>query len=161
MEIKCREFAVGEPHTGEAGIVAQQAPEHGESAARVSRRSQLLGAISDRTRLQAEAKVTLPAQKRAVVRGIEPSGGIAQLAQRHAIEALQACGVLWFTLVDTEPVVLWLDPQDQGITPHLVAIAAAALLTSEPAIDRKPARVGIIGAPIEDPQGEPEEGPEA
>jgi hypothetical protein len=44
---------------------------------------------------------------------------IQALRPDHAIEALQACGVLWFALVDTEPVVLWLDPQDQGITQHL------------------------------------------
>jgi len=36
-------------------------------------------------------------------------------------------------------VVLRLDPQDQGVTQQLGAIAAAALLTSEAAIDRKPA----------------------
>jgi hypothetical protein len=88
------------------------------------------------------------------VSGIEPTGGIAQLAQRHAIEALQACGIVWNALIDPEPVVLWLDPQDQGVAEQLGAIAAASLLTGESAIERKPAQLGVLSAPTEDPQGE-------
>ena len=146
--------AVGEPHTGEAGIVAQQTPEHGDPAAVVGGRSQLFGTISDQSGLQVEAEATLPAQKAAVVRGIEPAGGIAQLAQGHTIDAKQACGIVRITLVNPKPVVLRLDPHDQGVAQQLGAIAAAALLTGEAAIDGKPAQVGMVGAPTEDPQGE-------
>jgi hypothetical protein len=51
-------------------------------------------------------------------------------------------------------VVLWLDPHDQGVAEQLGAIAAAPLITGESAIERKPAQVGVLSAPIEDPQGE-------
>ena len=49
----------------------------------------------------------LPAQQDAVMGGVEPASGIAQLAERHAIEAPQAGWVLRIVLVDTELVVQW------------------------------------------------------
>jgi hypothetical protein len=56
------------------------------------------------------------------VGGIKPAGCIAQFAQRHAIEAPQACGIIWFALINTEPVVLGLDLNHQGVAKQLGAI---------------------------------------
>jgi hypothetical protein len=81
--------AIGEPHAGQAGVVAEQAPEHLDLAAVVGPAAELLGTVSDRSRPQAEPQAALPAEIGAVVGGIKPAGGIAQLAQRHAIEAMQ------------------------------------------------------------------------
>ena len=93
------------------------------------------------------------------MRGIEPAGGIAQFAQRYAIEALQAGGILRIALVDPEPVVLGVDPNHQGVAQQLGAITAAALLSGQTTIHGEQPQIEMRGTPTVDPQSKTGGGP--
>ena len=84
--------------------------------------------------------------------GVEPAGGIAELAERHAIKAPQVGWLLRIDLVNTEPVVPGFDPNHQGVAEQLSAITAAALLPGKTTIDGKQPQIGMLSAPVEDPQ---------
>ena len=74
--------------------------------------------------------------------GVEPAGGIAELAERHAIKAPQVGWLLRIDMVNTEPVVPGFDPNHQGVAEQLSAINAVALLPGKTTIDGKQPRSG-------------------
>ena len=64
-------------------------------------------------------------------------------------------------MVDTEPVVVGLDQRHQGVAKQLGAIAAAALLTGEEAINGEQARSECSAPLLKIRKAKPVEGPVA